>query len=318
MNLDRVGADLLRHLAGEQLRHRGFLETRPARVFQRGGAKNHQFRRVDPRRHVGEFEGDRLVLEDRLAELLALFRVIARRLVGRPRHADRLRGDADAPALEIGERDLQAHAFRAEPIGDGHAHVLEDEGAGVGGMLAELQLHPLDAEAGRIRRHDEGRQPGLPLVGIGHREDDRDLRVLPRGDELLGAVDDVMIALAPRARADRGGVGARVRLGQAEAADPLAARHGLQIFLTLRVVAVIQDRHAADAVMHAHDGRDGATTGRDLDDRSGIGDIIEPRAVPFAGHVHAHESKRRHLGNGLCGKAMLPIPLRCERRELFA
>ncbi len=74
-------------------------------------------RRLDLRRHVGKAEGDGLMLDDRLAEGDALAGIVACRLEGRPRHADRLRGDADPAAFEIGKRDPVAFALLAEPAG---------------------------------------------------------------------------------------------------------------------------------------------------------------------------------------------------------
>ena len=59
--------------------------------------------------------------------------------------------------------------------------------------------------------------PLLAGVRVGHREDDRDVGVLAAGDELLGAVQHPAVAVAARPRLDRGGVGAGLRLGQAEA-----------------------------------------------------------------------------------------------------
>ncbi|MDT4856415.1 hypothetical protein FQZ97_908040 [compost metagenome] len=64
--------------------------------------------------HVGEAEGHRLVLDDRLAEGLALVGVVARRLEGRAGHAHRLCGDADAAAFEVGQGDAVALALRAQ------------------------------------------------------------------------------------------------------------------------------------------------------------------------------------------------------------
>ena len=57
-------------------------------------------RGLDLHRHLAEAELQRLVLEDRLAEGDALLGVVQCRLEGGARHADRLRGDADAPAFQ--------------------------------------------------------------------------------------------------------------------------------------------------------------------------------------------------------------------------
>ena len=91
-----------------------------------------------------------------LAERLALLGVGQRRLVGRARHAERLRGDADAPAFEVRQRDAIPLPFPAEHQIGGQFHVLEDELRGVGGALPELVFEPRDAVARRLGRHDEG------------------------------------------------------------------------------------------------------------------------------------------------------------------
>ena len=49
------------------------------------------------------------------------------------------------------------------------------------------------------------------------------------GDVALGAVEDVVVAVAPRRGLQRGGVGAGFRLGQGERADDLAGRQPRQV-----------------------------------------------------------------------------------------
>ena len=97
--------------------------------------------------------------------------------VGGARHADRLGGDADAAALEVGERYLQPLTFLAEALVFGHAHVLEHQVTRIGRVLAELFLDLGDDEAGRVGRDDEGGNPLLAGVGVGDGEHDRHLSV---------------------------------------------------------------------------------------------------------------------------------------------
>ena len=77
--------------------------------------------------------------------------------------------------------------------------------------------------------------PFLPAGLVGDREHDGDVGVLAGRDELLDAVQHVDVAAALGARRDRAGIGTDVRLGQAEAAERLAARERLQERLLLRV-----------------------------------------------------------------------------------
>ena len=55
------------------------------------------------------------------AERLALLRIGERRLIGRPRHAERLRGDADAPAFEVGRARCDTPRLPARASGRGSA-----------------------------------------------------------------------------------------------------------------------------------------------------------------------------------------------------
>ena len=59
-------------------------------------------------------------------------------------------------------------------------------------------------------------------VGIGLREDRVEVRDGRVRDEALRAVEDVLVAVAPRGRAHRRRVGARARLGQRVRGEPLA------------------------------------------------------------------------------------------------
>src|SRR5690606_23707843 len=125
-----------------------FLQARTAGILQRRGVPDQLTRRFDAGGHVGEPETDGLVLEDRLAERDAFLRVAQRRLERRARHAHRLRRDADAAALEPGQRDAVALALFADQVLRRHAAVLEHDLRGVGSVLAGLFLEAGDDVAG--------------------------------------------------------------------------------------------------------------------------------------------------------------------------
>src|ERR1700704_5012145 len=75
-DLDRVSRHFHRDVSGEAFRHRSFgaLERQALRRHP-PRAPEEQASRIDLHRHVGELEPDRLVLPERLAELLSLLRV---------------------------------------------------------------------------------------------------------------------------------------------------------------------------------------------------------------------------------------------------
>src|ERR1019366_8167633 len=62
-----------------------------------------QSRRVNVHLHVGELEGDALVLDDRPTELLALLGVVERVLVGRTGDAGRLGADRGDDDVHVGD-----------------------------------------------------------------------------------------------------------------------------------------------------------------------------------------------------------------------
>src|SRR5690349_6394266 len=64
----------------------------------------------------------------------------------------------------------------------------------VAAVLAHLVLEPRDAVAGRRGGHDEGADAALAGRLVRHRHHDRDIAVLAAGDELLHAVEHVVVA----------------------------------------------------------------------------------------------------------------------------
>src|SRR5260370_16262514 len=93
-DLDRIGGDLHGHVASKAFPHPPLRRSEGATLGRHpAGAPYEQPRGVDLHRHVRELEADRLVLPQRLAELLAFLRVIERELEPRTRDADRTGGD---------------------------------------------------------------------------------------------------------------------------------------------------------------------------------------------------------------------------------
>ena len=157
----RAATHFFGHLGGIELGHCGLGEAWPAGIAQRGRMQHHLPRDRHLRRHVGQPELHRLVIDDLGAERLALAGIGAGRFERGARHADRLRGDADAAGLEIGQRDAIALALLAQQRVGADLAVLEGDLAGVGRLLAELLLDRGDAIARRLRRHDEARDAAL-------------------------------------------------------------------------------------------------------------------------------------------------------------
>src|SRR6185369_647224 len=75
VNAERLLHHLGAILRGQQLRHAGLNVVALAGVLEPGGVDHQSVGRLDLRAHLGQLEGDRLVLVQRLAEGLALLRV---------------------------------------------------------------------------------------------------------------------------------------------------------------------------------------------------------------------------------------------------
>ena len=121
-----------------------------------------------------------------------------------------------------------------------HAHVVVERLAGV---AAVHRVQRADREARHVGRHDEhGDALVLGQIGIGaHGEPDVGGDVGERGPDLL-AVDHPLVPHAHRARAQRGEVGARVRLAVADRERVFAAPDARQPAALLLLAAEVLDR----------------------------------------------------------------------------
>ena len=119
-------------------------------------AAHEQPGRVDLRGHVGELELDRLVLGDRLAEGLALLRVLQRQLERALREPDAAGRDVDAAQVEgvhhLHEALVQALLLAAEDVLGGAAVAVEDELRRLDALVAHLLDLRRDVEAGQRPR----------------------------------------------------------------------------------------------------------------------------------------------------------------------
>ena len=124
---------------------------------------------------------------------------VGERLVERAlREAEPHRRDADAPDLEHLQELREAAPRGAEQAVLGHAAVGERQRARVGGVPAHLAVRLALLVAGRAVGDEEVRD--LALAGQrGDRHEPGDVGAGVR-DELLGAVDDPVVAVAARAR----------------------------------------------------------------------------------------------------------------------
>ena len=188
--------------------------------------------------------------------------------------------------------------------------------AGIRRLLPHLVFDAADAIAGLLGVNDEAADAFFALPEFRRGKHQRNVGVLARGDELLCSVKNVSSVPPFGARPNCTRVRATLRFREAKGAQHLAARHRPQILLLLLWRSVLNERHAADGIMAAHDRRDGPIAGRDFLQRKRIGDIVRAGAVPFRRNRHSHEAELAQFAQRRARKHRLAVPFgRMGRQE---
>ena len=142
--------------------------------------------------------------------------------VGQHALDDAGRAQRDPLVVELVGDEVPALVLAADQAGGRDPHVLVERVVDV--VVAE-ELHRHHADAGRVHGDDEHGDPlVLGHVGIGPGGQPDVVGVAGQAGEDLGAVDDVLVAVAHGPGGQRGEVGARVGLGVADAEGISPAR----------------------------------------------------------------------------------------------
>ena len=247
-------------------------------------------RGLDLAGHVRELEADDGVIDEFLAEGLALVRVLDALLVADAGEADALDDDADALVVEVRHDDLEALVFLAEEVLHGDLDVLEGHVRGPARPDA-LAVHLPRADA--LGALDQ--QGGDAVHPRSARADCRGEVVAPDavGDPFLLSVDDVVFAVLGELSfaGQVGDVAAGVGLGDGET-DALVAVENLgEDTVDEGFFSELHERGAADAEAADEIPDQTAASGsRDLvcDDH-----LVEE--IPLFG-AYAPNAMLRHLG----------------------
>ena len=291
VDLDGFVGDAGGHFAGEEFGDGGVHGEARAGVLLPSGFADEEAGGVDFGGHVGEHELNGLELRDGMAEGVALLGVGAGGFEGALGDAEGLRGDADAAAVERGERDFVAFAFVADAIGGGNFAVGEDQFAAGGGADAELFFFLAGLESGRAFFDDQRGDAFFAFFGMGVDVDDGGIGGAAVGDPGFGAVEDVLVAAKDGFGLESGGVGAGLRFGESVAADFFAAGVGFEEFLFLFVGAEAMDRIAVERILDGEDDAGGGAAAGDFLDDDGVGDVVEAGAAFGFGEGDAGEAE---------------------------
>ena len=291
---------LVGHVAGDvgsvHLCHGGFHAVGRVGLLQLCRAVDEKTGSAELGGHIRDLERDALLLADRLAELDAFLGVFHRGLVGALGDAKSLGSNADAAAVQGGHGDLEALSFLAEQVLLRHLHVIEIQLTCGGGTDAELVIVFLKSEALPALFHDQGADAAGADAGSGHGEDHVGVRLAAVGDEDLGAVQQVVVALILRDGLRTAGVAARVRLCQAEGADLTAGTEIRQIFLLLFLRAEGCDGIGPERSVGGQDDAGAAVDSGQFLDRDGIAQDIQACAFVLRAVGDSHQP---HLPEGL-------------------
>ena len=158
--------------------------------------------------------------------------------------------DAAGPQAALG--DLEAAALPQDEVVGGHPHAVEvHDAVAVGGVVEAKQgQHALHPQARGVAGHQDHRLlevGGGGGVGAAHDDEHPAARIADARGPPLGAVDDVVVAVALDAGLDVGGVaGGHVGLGHGEGRADIAIQQGNQpLGLLGRRAVAGQDLHVA-------------------------------------------------------------------------
>ena len=220
-------------------------------------------------------------------------------------------GDAGARHVEAAERAGEAGDVRQQILFR-HDRAVEHDLAGDGGAQRQLALDLRRRESLGAALDDEAADLAVEL-----RPDHGDVGDRRVGDPHLGAVEAIAAGDLLGAGDHRAGIGAVVGLGEAEAADELAARELRQIFAALRFAAVIVDRVHHQRRLHRHRRAVAGIDALDLARDQAVGDIAEAGAAIFFRDGRAEEAERAHLAHDRRIVALVAERLEHARKQLL-
>ena len=147
---------------------------------------------------------------------------------------------------------------------------------------------------------------GILLVGDG--EAAQEVAVSAAGDEVLHAVDDIVVAVLHSGGLVGGHVGTAGGLGQAEGSVLLALQSGTQpLLLLLGGAGQIQSVKAQ--IVTSDDGTGGRAGSGDLLHGDGLGDGVIAGAAQLLGISQAHQVLLAQSLDGLSGEAVVHVDL---------
>src|SRR5215469_2072018 len=281
MNAHRFERDFLAHLGGKGFSHTNYQVAALAPVFFLRGLLEQEARRLDLSRHIRQLELDGLVLGNRLAKGGALLRVFDGVVKCRLGHTHRPRSYINTPDLQPAHNMLKSLAFAAsKQAGSRHAHSIKDKFGGLNTLVAKLFKGAAHAQPRRALFDHEDTHAAMGWVNVcaGARQHGKNTAVHAIRDPELGAVEQVVIAVAHGGHGDGLHIAARIGLGNAYSSTFIARGHHRQEALALLLSAVCCN-HVRNEYMRVHNARKAHPAARELFDNLYIGEQVKAEAT---------------------------------------
>ena len=302
--------DVQRFAAGVAFHDRSDFDRRGAGVLHPAQLQTALQAERDLGLHVGQLLLDQLVGGQRPAKLLAVQHILAGAVEAVLGSAQRAPSDAVARAVQAGERAFQA-AHVGESVFLGAEHPVHHDLAGDRRTQTHFAVDRRRAQARSTLVQDEAADRAFVVLGP-HQKYIGDRRV---ADPHLGARQAVAAGHLLRAGDHAAGVRAVVGLGQAEAADPLAARQLGQVFLLLRLGAELIDRHHHQRGLHAHHRAVARIDPLDFARHQAVADVVQARAAVGFGDRRPQQPQLAHLVEDRTVGLLVPESLQHPRRQ---
>ncbi len=232
------------------------------------------------------------------------------------RHAERERGDRDAPVVEDAQERLEAFAANPEQMIFGNATPVEHELVRVGSVPTHLPV-------GRL--HDEARRAASTTmfeISFGAVRAVIVTHFVIAVPELVMKVFWPSITHSPVGVVERGlrlgraRIGTGLGFGETERTEHLARDHRDEILLLLRLGAAVEERGRAEAHAGLERDRHRRVDARDLLDRDAVRQVVGAAAAVLLGKREAEQAERAHGAHGVDGKRVIAVPVGGVRRDL--
>ena len=286
------------HLRGIQLGHRRVGVGHRALIALGRGPQCEQIGRFQRRGTVGQLEPYALEAAYRLAELTSGGRPLGDRLQHPAGAADAGGGDRQPGRAQPLTHEVEAAPLLAQQVPGRDAAIGEGQLALVIAAVRHALRTPGDGQAGGVLVDQERGNLLLRAVPTarGGEQDDK-VGHVGVADEVLGAVDDVVVPVPAGRRGHGADVRAGARFGHRDAVVPLTADGGEQVALPLVGVATLQDvARPLDQHLQGVAGPAQLAFGQDQGHR------VQPAAAQLGGHVGRVQPGGDRLGADLAGQ----------------